>query len=220
MRTCLAHRGVRLPLAFGSHPVVRGGQCLRAVPRASLRDSPINDANVASTSSSHTSTAAAPALAASVALLLLSEGPAWAAEAASPFEGVTANSLYVTLALFLMSVPGKLACCTIKRLARASHPETHSHPETNMLGPTPAPHACPHSEAHVPPLHVPHTIYAHTIQNTHTHMLSVRMQTHKYTHSHRHAHAHAHSHANLRHAPPYPSRHPTIRHLVSSEACP
>lgn len=53
----------------------------------------------------------APAVfATSFALYLLTEaGPAMAAELApaNPFEGNTANSLYVTLALFLMSVPGE-----------------------------------------------------------------------------------------------------------------
>ncbi len=41
--------------------------------------------------------------------LLTHAAPALAAagEGSSPFEGVTANSLYVTLALFLMSVPGE-----------------------------------------------------------------------------------------------------------------
>jgi len=48
------------------------------------------------------------AFAASFALYLLTEAPAMAVELSpsNPFEGPTANSLYVTLGLFLMSVPG------------------------------------------------------------------------------------------------------------------
>jgi hypothetical protein len=44
---------------------------------------------------------------------LLSAAPAVAdvadAAGSTPFQGVTANSLYVTLALFLMTAPGKRA---------------------------------------------------------------------------------------------------------------
>lgn len=44
----------------------------------------------------------------SFGLYLLTEAPAMAEGVASnPFAGIQANSLYVTLALFLMSVPGK-----------------------------------------------------------------------------------------------------------------
>jgi hypothetical protein len=41
----------------------------------------------------------------SFGLYLLSEAPAFA-EDASPFQGITANSLYVTLGLFLLTAPG------------------------------------------------------------------------------------------------------------------
>lgn len=77
-------------------------------PRAAFRERNTSNSDTASTSGSGSLSGAAPAFAASVALLLLSEGPAWAdaAVGSSPFQGVTANSLYVTLALFLMSVPG------------------------------------------------------------------------------------------------------------------
>lgn len=58
--------------------------------------------------------AAGSAFATSFSLYLLSAAPAVAdvADAAggsTPFQGVTANSLYVTLALFLMTAPGKAA---------------------------------------------------------------------------------------------------------------
>lgn len=65
--------------------------------------------------------AAAPSVAAtelfmaSFSLYLMTEAPALALDAQNPFAGVQANSLYVTLALFLMCVPGALAgsvsCC-------------------------------------------------------------------------------------------------------------
>jgi hypothetical protein len=79
------------------------------VARAAFQKPDSAEVDVASTSGSHAPSSAAPALAASVALLVLTgAGPAAALDAgASPFEGVTANSLYVTLALFLMSVPGE-----------------------------------------------------------------------------------------------------------------
>lgn len=47
-----------------------------------------------------------PALASFVSFLAM-DAPAMALEATNPFEGVQSNSLYVTLALFLMSVPGE-----------------------------------------------------------------------------------------------------------------
>lgn len=53
----------------------------------------------------------------SFGMYLLSAAPALAdvadaaAGGATPFQGVTANSLYVTLALFLMTAPGELAVC-------------------------------------------------------------------------------------------------------------
>lgn len=45
--------------------------------------------------------------AASFAMYLLTEAPAMAEAGSSPFAGVQSSSLYVTLALFLMSVPGE-----------------------------------------------------------------------------------------------------------------
>lgn len=71
-----------------------------AAPKAALREDKAADSNAASTSGSSglpaTSGSGAPsaAFAASVALLLLSEGPAWAADAvvsSNPFQGMTAN---------------------------------------------------------------------------------------------------------------------------------
>jgi hypothetical protein len=44
---------------------------------------------------------------ASFGLYLLAEAPAALADDGSPFQGVTANSLYVTLGLFLLTAPGK-----------------------------------------------------------------------------------------------------------------
>jgi hypothetical protein len=44
---------------------------------------------------------------ASFGLYLLAEAPAALADEGSPFQGMTANSLYVTLGLFLLTVPGK-----------------------------------------------------------------------------------------------------------------
>lgn len=55
---------------------------------------------------------------ASFALYLLSEAPALADAGASPFDGVQANSLYVTLGLFIMSVPGIWS--QIKRAPKAN----------------------------------------------------------------------------------------------------
>lgn len=51
-------------------------------------------------------------LATGVLSYLLSQGPAMAAAVApqNPFEGVQSNSLYVTMVLFLMSVPGAALC--------------------------------------------------------------------------------------------------------------
>eukprot|EP00882_Tetradesmus_deserticola_P019833 GHRQ01021374.1.p1 GENE.GHRQ01021374.1~~GHRQ01021374.1.p1 ORF type:complete len:143 (+),score=25.73 GHRQ01021374.1:374-802(+) len=43
---------------------------------------------------------------ASFGLYLLAEAPAALADEGSPFQGVTANSLYVTLGLFLLTAPG------------------------------------------------------------------------------------------------------------------
>jgi hypothetical protein len=68
------------------------------------------------------------AFAASLAVYLLSEGAALAdvGVADSPFNGVQANSLYVTLALFLMSVPGRphrAARCPPALAARCSAAE-------------------------------------------------------------------------------------------------
>lgn len=78
---------------------------------------------------------ASGAFASSFALYLLSAAaapPAAVADvvdaaAASPFQGVTANSLYVTLALFLMTAPGALhvwggvmAACVRARVRRTS----------------------------------------------------------------------------------------------------
>lgn len=51
-------------------------------------------------------------------ILLLSSPPALALDAANPFEGIQSNSLYVTLALFLMSVPGIWS--QVKRAPQAS----------------------------------------------------------------------------------------------------
>lgn len=55
--------------------------------------------------------AASSAFATSFSMYLLSAAPAVAdvadAAGSTPFQGVTANSLYVTLALFLMTAPGK-----------------------------------------------------------------------------------------------------------------
>ncbi|PNW71628.1 hypothetical protein CHLRE_16g662150v5 [Chlamydomonas reinhardtii] len=58
-----------------------------------------------------------PALASFVSFLAM-DAPAMALEATNPFEGVQSNSLYVTLALFLMSVPGIWS--TVKRAPQAA----------------------------------------------------------------------------------------------------
>jgi hypothetical protein len=50
--------------------------------------------------------------AASFALYLLAEAPAALADEGSPFQGVTANSLYVTLGLFLLTAPGRQCVIT------------------------------------------------------------------------------------------------------------
>jgi hypothetical protein len=95
MQNALVKRAFRLSTAS---PCVAKGVC--RVPRAScvrpsaaFREKVTPDADGASTSGSSYSplAAAGPAFAASVALLLLSEGPALADAGASPFQGVTAN---------------------------------------------------------------------------------------------------------------------------------
>lgn len=88
----------------------------RAEASAAARDVVVGSGN----SGSGSGNIGTSAFAASVALLLLSEGPAWSAElaATNPFSGMTANSLYVTLALFLMSVPGIWS--QIKRAPKAN----------------------------------------------------------------------------------------------------
>jgi hypothetical protein len=53
---------------------------------------------------------------ASFGLYLLAEAPAALADEGSPFQGMTANSLYVTLGLFLLTAPGK-QCYQILALA-------------------------------------------------------------------------------------------------------
>lgn len=82
--------------------------------------------------------AAGSAFATSFSLYLLSAAPAVAdvADAAggsTPFQGVTANSLYVTLALFLMTAPGKAAAggfchspcaAVVRNTAAATQPES------------------------------------------------------------------------------------------------
>jgi hypothetical protein len=83
------------------------GRAVRSHVRASVQPQEPDETDAASTSGSGAA-AGASALAAASLLFLAGSSPALAAEAgASPFNGVTANSLYVTLALFLMSVPGE-----------------------------------------------------------------------------------------------------------------
>jgi hypothetical protein len=55
---------------------------------------------------------------ASFGLYLLAEAPAALADEGSPFQGVTANSLYVTLGLFLLTAPGTQAITRAALLTR------------------------------------------------------------------------------------------------------
>eukprot|EP00955_Chlamydomonas_euryale_P088965 364426-Chlamydomonas_euryale.AAC.31 len=81
-----------------------------AVPSATRRAvSELSPAQLPACTDSAPSSIGLSAFAATLAVYLGSTGPALADPlgASNPFEGVQANSLYVTLALFVMSVPGE-----------------------------------------------------------------------------------------------------------------
>jgi hypothetical protein len=86
--------------------------CRATVQKISKRSSSVEQRSRQQQSQILGAGAASSAFAASFGLYLLSAAPAVAdvADAAggTPFQGVTANSLYVTLALFLMTAPGEL----------------------------------------------------------------------------------------------------------------
>jgi len=63
----------------------------------------------------------------SFGLYLLSEAPAFA-EDASPFQGITANSLYVTLGLFLLTAPGVFVKQQMAAVAVLSPASCMGHP--------------------------------------------------------------------------------------------
>ncbi|GBF91295.1 hypothetical protein Rsub_03615 [Raphidocelis subcapitata] len=110
MRTALSRCGLRPAAPTCSACVARRGRFApRAparAPSAALREPSAQEADAASTSGSAAPAGPALPFAAGAALLLLSEAaPAWAGEAgASPFEGVTANSVALVLSILFPSV--------------------------------------------------------------------------------------------------------------------
>jgi len=105
MQSALVKRTLLRPCTASSSRVARracpGSRASCVRPRAAFRERNTSNSDTASTSGSGSLSGAAPAFAASVALLLLSEGPAWAdaAVGSSPFQGVTANRCAVVVVL-------------------------------------------------------------------------------------------------------------------------
>jgi hypothetical protein len=104
---CGVHRPMGRALLMNSHI------CSATAQKGSRRSSSVQRCPEQQPTQLIDAGAASSAFAASFGLYLLSAAPAVAdvadAAAGTPFQGVTANSLYVTLALFLMTAPGEHA---------------------------------------------------------------------------------------------------------------
>lgn len=111
--SCGLRRSVGVAPRPGSSMVCAAMQA----PQTSARHEP---ACAQSSVTAETTSTSYGAFVSSFALYLLSAAPALAsgAESYNPFEGAASNSLYVTLALFLMSVPGIWS--QIKRAPKAN----------------------------------------------------------------------------------------------------